>query len=378
MSQTPSWLNSTSPYLRKIDENERIYPSGKHVELVFIIKAANFLLLRTEGPGDINEATLPESKIAVPVIQPQKLMAVVRRRMLQALRDYKKSGADLGKFISSASELGFQKARDIVNEVQEKVKKKEIDEKKSNEYLTKMWNCTIQPPIAGGGEMATDIGMDGFCPACTIFGAALTKVQLEGIENMSIGIKTRVHFDPTFSTSRMVVPETHNKVSEGHLATTGGALFSDVHVMPGTIFVGRATLHDLTEPELLAVLYSLAATEEIGGRSGVYGTIKVELLGIRGGSYSTTTSLELADEIVKQGLEKPSDIVNALKDKLRKLEFTEISNNEVLSRVDPTKVDNNAVFTQLWESNIKFVEQMVNWINELKGETKRRGRRSSE
>jgi len=344
------WIEAVKPCLREIGEEGRVFPKGKRVEVVFTVKAGNFLLLRTEGPGDINEATLPESGIDVPVIQPQKLMAVVRRRLLQALRAYRDSGADLREFIEKAKKLGFKKAE---------------------EHLAKGWNCTIQPPLAQSGEKMTDVGMDGYCPACTIFGAALTEAQYkEAGGEMSIGIKTRVHFDPAFATTRKILPETHNKVSEGTLSTTGGALYTDIHVMPGTVFIGRVTMHDLTLPELLAVLYSLATIEEIGGRAGVYGTVKVNLLGIRCGDLSVTSALDLADKLAKEGAEKPSVIEEKLEDFLKKQGFKPISNSDVLSLV---KVDDKeGVFKELWRSSIDYVEQMHNWVLSLKSGKKAR------
>ena len=335
-----SWLESLRPCLREIGEAGRVFPNGKRIEVVFTIKAANLLLLRTEGPGDINEATLPESGISVPVIQPQKLMAVTRRRLLQLLRMYRDAGVDLKPFIEAASRLGFQKAE---------------------EHLANGWNCTIQPPLAQRGGGTTDIGMDGYCPACTIFGAALTEAQYSKAGGtMSVGVKTRVHFDPAFATARSVQPETHNKVTEGVISTTGGALYNEIHVMPGTVFVGRAVLHDVTEPELLAVLYSLATLEEIGGRSGVYGTIEVELKGIRCGNYSITTALDLADEIALAGKEKPSEIGKMLEEKLATLGMETITNDEVTSSVDPS--DRDGTFRRLWESSIDFVEQLDAFI----------------
>ena len=348
--QSETWLDSARQCLRGVKEEGRLFPNGKRIEVVFMVTAANLLLLRTEGPGDINEATLPEAGISVPVIQPQKLMAVTRRRLLQALRMYRDSGADLTPFIERAKELGFKKAV---------------------EHLKKGWNCTIQPPLARSGEKSTDIGMDGYCPACTIFGAALTEAQYSKAgSTMSVGIKTRVHFDPAFATTRKVQPETHNKVTEGTVSTTGGALFNEIHVMPGTVFIGRLVLHDVTEPELLAALYSLATIEEIGGRSGVYGTIKVELLGIRCGAYSVTTALELADAIAKEKLEKPSEIRKKLAEIIKRLGFMHVANKDVLSRVDPA--DKDGVFKKLWESSIEYVKQMDALIASLKPEKKRR------
>jgi len=341
---SPVWLESVKPCLRSIGESGRLFPNGKRIEVIFTVKAANMLLPRTEGPGDINEATLPETGTLVPVVQPQKLMAVVRRRLLQALRLYRDSGADLRPFIEKAEKLGFKKAK---------------------EHLESRWNCTIQPPLAQSGEKTTDVGMDGYCPACTIFGVALTEAQYSKASGTSIGVKTRVHFDPAFATTRKVQPETHNKVTEGTISSTGGSLFNEIHVMPGTVFIGRAVLHDVTEPELLAVLYSLITTEEVGGRSGVYGTVRIELHGIRCGEYSVTTALELADSLA--GKEKPSEIVGALKEKLRALGFDLISNNEILSVVKPTEKD--GIFKKLWESSIDYVEQLDKLINDLKSST---------
>jgi CRISPR type I-D-associated protein Csc2 len=344
------WLEKKNlkPFLRALEDKQRIFPNGKKIEVVFVIQALNLLLLRTEGAGDINEASLPESGMSVPVIQPQKLMSVTRRRLLQVLRMYRDSCEDsLKEYIDKAKKLSFKKAE---------------------EHENNGWNCTIQPPLASKGEKATDLGMDGYCPACTIFGVTLTSAQLKELKtprgDISLGLKTRVHFDPAFATSRMIQPETHNKVLEGNIATTGGSLFTEIHVMPGTIFIGRAVMHDLTWPELLAVLYTLSTIEEIGGRAGVYGTIKVELLGIRGGTYTLSSSLELADEVVKSGYKKPTEIVQFIRSKLKELGFHDLSNNEVLGMID-LRCD-NGTFKHLWASSLAYVKQVVDLVEKLK------------
>ena len=355
MSDPSSWIKAVEPCLRRVGESGRLFPNGKRVEFVFTVKAGNFLLLRTEGPGDINEATLPESKLSVPVIQPQKMMAVVRRRMLHALRMFRDAGGELRPYMEKAKALGFKKAE---------------------EHLANGWNCTIQPPLAQTGERATDLGMDGYCPSCTVFGVALTASQYtKAGGNMSIGVKTRVHFDPAFATSRAVQPETHNKVTEGNMSTTGGALFTDVHVMPGTLFIGRAVLHDVTMPELLATLYSLVTVEEIGGRSGVYGTVKIEPIGIRCGEYSTVSALEMADEVVKNGLDTPSRIMEHLKQRLRAPGFTLVPQGGLLELVKPS--DRNGVFKELWESSIDYVTQLDSVVVSLQGGGGERGSRRS-
>lgn len=338
-------LGDLRPYLRSIGDKDRIFPKAHRIEVVFLVRAANYLLLRTEGAGTINMTTLEYSggTMEVPVIQPQKLMAVTRRQMLQLLREYRDSLDEVSKrwfvqeVIRKAKDLGFKK-------------------------VGEEWNCTIQPPLAESGEKATDIGMDGFCPHCTIFGAALTEQHNEKFGGLSIGIKTRVRFDPAFATQRRITPETHNKVTEGHLSMTGQALFSEVHVEPGTVFIGRAELVDLTEPELVATLYSLATLRELGGRSGIYGTVRVEILGVKAGKYASTTAYDLAAENAGKGYE---EVKKNLKERLEKLGFTPVDNSKLLAAVDHK--DPNGLFKDLWRSSIDFAEKMVKWVEELKG-----------
>jgi len=349
-----NWLESVKPCIvdPKNPKSSRIYPSGKRIEVVFVLEAANYLLLRTEGPGYINEARLPESKIDVPVIQPQKLQAVVRRRMLEVLRDYRDSGANLKPYIEEASKLGFTKA---------------------NEHIKNNWNCTIQPPLATSGEKATDLGMDGYCPACTLFGVALVSSQWDKLSgNMSLGIKSRVRFDPAFAIAREVTPETHNKVTDGLISSTGGALFTEVHVEPGTLFVGRLVLVNVTEAELLATLYSLITTEEVGGRSSVFGTIRTELVGIRCGKYSATTALELADEMAQRFKTGATleELRKGLREELQKREagFINISNEDVLKLVGEVNKENR-VMKELWESSISFIEEIAKHVDTLTGQS---------
>lgn len=338
-----SWLESVKGCLRDINENGRVFPKGSRIEMVFVVVAQNHLLLRTEGPGDINMARLYKGGIEVPIIMSQKFNAVVRRRMLQLLRDFRDKNVDkMSEYVKEASKLGFKKA---------------------NVGDGSKWNCTIQPPIAESGKKSTDIGMDGYCPACSIFGVALTEQELSINEMQkqkrpfSVGIRSRVRFDPAFATTRSIVTQTHNKVTEGELSTTGQSLFNEIHVEPGTTFIGRMVVTDVTEPELKAILYSLFTTEEIGGRSRIYGTIRVKPLGIRCGAYSATTAYELASEGANQ--ENQENIESFLKEKLNANGFKELKEEDI------TPQDINKLFEDLWESSLDFSKQVVDWIRKL-------------
>jgi len=76
-------------WLRSRGERDRVFAKGKKIEVVFLVEAVNFALFRTEGVGDITLVRLPGTDLEVPVIMPQKLQAVARRKMLELLRAYR-------------------------------------------------------------------------------------------------------------------------------------------------------------------------------------------------------------------------------------------------------------------------------------------------
>jgi len=349
----PSWLDSLKPCLKDIN-SKRIYSNGRRIEVIYTVKATNFSVLRNNDVADINVSRLIESGLEVPVIMPQKLEGVMRRRMLQIIRDYRDSGADLKRFIEKAAKFQFTKAI---------------------EHLENGWECTIQPSLSEKNEKVTDLGMDGYCPVCTLFGVALVEGLWKVLYRTSVGIKKRIRFDPAFAVFARYTPLTHIKVSDGSIRITGGSLFTETHVEPGTMFVGRLEIADVTEPELLSLLYTLATTQEIGGGSALYGTIRINLIGIRCGKYGITTAYDLADTLAMKfkGL-KDLPTYTALEAELwNELErlnsevnarFIRISNRDVLQAVG--EIDkNNEVMEKLWESALSFVEEAVEHVKKL-------------
>lgn len=348
-------------WLRESNETDRVFPKNKKIEVVFLVEAVNAILPRTEGVEDITLIKLSGTEYEVPVILPEKLQAVARRRMLAQLRrfrdehaskleSYLKTLANLFKYetkkkgATTTITVGFTKAR---------------------EYQTKPreWNCYIQPP---GGE-ATDIGMDGFCPACALFGVVIDSTKIEGIEDESIGLKSRVEFDPAIAfldQEKCIATYTHNKVSDG-ASWTGQSLFKERHVIPGTVFVGKVTLEDIIETELKVFLAVLAGIDRLGGRERIFGSVRVHLVGVKGGSYETVSALEIARELAKEYGEKefpPSieEIKKKVQEILKKKGFFEIESDDYKKLLDDM-----SLWDKVWQDTIEYDKQVVKRILEL-------------
>jgi hypothetical protein len=146
----PDTLGSVlGSYLREPSEPDRVFPKNKKVEIVFLVEAVNAILPRTEGVEDITLIKLPGTEYEVPVILPEKLQAVARRRMLAQLRKFRDEKPDrLGEYLRAlASAFKYSK--------KSRGKKEEeafVGFVKAGMYADnpKAWNCYIQPP---GGDI---------------------------------------------------------------------------------------------------------------------------------------------------------------------------------------------------------------------------------
>jgi len=354
-------------WLRSPGEKDRVFPKGKKVEVVFLVEAVNALLLRTEGVEDITLFKLPGTEYEVPAILPEKLQAVSRRRMLAYLRRFRDN--DPGKLAvhlkalaevctyekksggqSSGVKVGFAKA--------EETKEKPAE-----------WNCYVQPP-GGDARNATDVGMDGFCPACALFGAVIDGEKLKGLGNESIGLKSRVEFDPAVAfldQEKTVVGYTHNKVADG-VSWTGQGLYMEHHVAPGTVFAGKVTLEDVTPAELKAFLATLSAIDRLGGRERLFGGVRVHLVAVRGGSYETVSALGIAKKLAERygGAEYPPGVEEVKRAVVEEL-------GEGFKEVDGEKfrklVDADETWDSLWRDTVDYDRQVVERVMGLLGKT---------
>ncbi len=355
-------------WLRGVEEPDRVFTKNKKVEIVFLVEAVNVILPRTEGVEDITLFKIAGTEYEVPAILPEKLQAVARRRMLAYLRSYRdRNDEKMKEYLNKLAKIATFKT---------KKKGKETEVAVGFELAKKFlepnekWNCYIQPP-GGDIKKTTDVGMDGFCPVCALFGVALDSNKISGIGDEAIGIKSRVEFDPAVAITdktKSVAGYTHNKVSDG-VSWTGQSLYKEPHVQPGTIFIGKVTLEDVTEPELKAFLATLSAIDRLGGRERIYGGVRIHLVGIRGGSYETVSAYEIARELVKEYGEKLPD-VNEVVEKVQKIiskkGFLEI-NTENFKKL----VDDDTVWDKLWESTVEYDKQVIARVLDLvKGKEK--------
>jgi len=349
-------------YLRNISEPDRVYPKNKKVEVVFLIKTTNAILLRTEGPEDITLVKLPGTEYEVPMVLPEKLQAVARRRMISHLRRFRdERTSSLRRYLITLSQLyKYTKKRK-----QEEVI---VGFAKAKKYADKpeAWNCYIQPPGTQVRD-STDVGMDGFCPACALFGTVIDSAKMLGIYNESVGVKSRVEFDPAFAITdqeKCVAMITHNKVADG-VSWTGQSLFTEYHVLPGTVLVGKVTLEDVTLPELMGFLATLATIDRLGGRERIFGGVRIHLIGIRGGSYETISALELARMLAKEyGPAKILPDAEEVEEKvwriIENLGFHRLSSSD--ARV---MADNMGVWDELWKSTVEYDRQVVEKVLSL-------------
>ena len=359
--------NHLEKWLRGINEPDRVFTKNKKVEVVFLVEAVNAILPRTEGVEDITLFKIPSTDYEVPAILSEKLQAVARRNMISYLRSYYNRKKDEKK---DEIKTYLEKLATVFvpSESEKKSKKKEeqiVGYVKASEFLkTEEWNCFIQPPAGEG----TDVGMDGFCPACAIFGAVLDNTKVSGVGNISVGLKSRVEFDPAIAISDRkvsVTPITHNKVSDG-LSWTGQSLFTEYHVVPGTIFVGKVTLEDITESELNAFLATLATISKLGGRERLFGGVRVHLVGIRGGSHETVSALELVKKLARKYAERLPDVeevIGELKQELSNKGFVTNISQEDFKKL----VESDDAWSNLWKSTLIYDKQVLQRIIHLIG-----------
>ncbi len=387
-------------YLARRDEADRILPKARVVEIVYLGVVTNYSLFRTEGTSTIDTVELPGKSVTTPVIMPQKIIAIARRRLTELLRSYvniedKKYVRD--KIVCRALELGYTKALYHLGVTPPKDYPKIVGIEKSgdgkfkatfrksrgpgtktleircSEY-TPSWDCWIQPPL----EQGTDLGMDTYCPACVLFGAVLTADEnvnmMSSGGSLNIGIKSRVAVDPAFSLYPRYEFKTHQKVAEGVLSNTGMSLYKEPHMVPASLVVGKIALYDVTEAEFLAVLLSMVSAKRYGGRQSRFGGLDIYPVAISAGMYERVSALELAEALVsdtKVPLGKAIDgVLDNLGNKFTKIvekdkEYEHVMRAKLLEHLD-NEDKFKSLFRELWEDALSFDEALVKRVEWLK------------
>ncbi len=270
----------------KVDKHLAV-PKGRTVNVWVVIEGLSELLIRHEGADDVTEFEV--NGITVPGILNTKFQAVARRQMLRTLYAFKERNTDKMK------------------ELYELAKKYGI----STAETLKDWTCYLTPGARSQAKKSEEVMKGGYCmtcPNCMIYGYVAGE---GGVYN----VKSRVEGDVYFGlcpSKLCVVKRTFNAVDDVTKTTImesgeTGALFTLSLIEPGTIFVGKLALRDLSPAELLLVLHSIAKVDRIGGRVTHFGRIKVHIPVITFDYFEMGSGYELAKALVgdkKVGMEE--------------------------------------------------------------------------
>ena len=322
---------------------ELAVPKGKTVNVWVVIEALNELLIRHEGADDVTEFEV--NGITVPGILNTKFQAVARRQMLRTLYKFKEQNPEKMK------------------ELYELANKLNV----SNKERLKDWLCYLVPGAKSSSKVDNEVMKGGYCtvcPNCMIFG------YVAG-EQGTYNVKSRVEGDAYFGlcpSKLCVVRRTFNAVDDvtkttymGEEKVETGALFSLSLVEPGTVFVGKIALRDMSPAELLLTLHSIAKVDRIGGRVTHFGRVKVHIPVItfdyaeKGSGYEVAKALvgdrkvsleEVINKVVESASGKAKVTKRDLADKLRELGDDEL----------------NKIVEDAWKDSLRFkasIEEMV-------------------
>jgi CRISPR type I-D-associated protein Csc2 len=323
-------------------EKDRIFSKGVKAEIVYAIISKGIPLFRTEGVGDIStiSVVVNNENYELPVILPEKIQAKLRRVMLENLRrEYSKFDAQFkDKIRETAKSLGYKRTEGE-------------------------WNCYIAPPQER--TSSTDIGMCGYCPSCTILGNITDDSMMNDL-NTAYGIKSRVAHDIAFSLvdyKKAVMELTHNKVADG-VSYTGQSLYSDLHVSPGVVFIGKSTAYDLTKNEFEVVLDALSGITRLGGGETKYGSVETRILGVKFSERETISSYDIMREIVgkhKGEMMDAEEYVGEVSELLKTKGFTEYSYQ--------------VNYKEAWEDSLDYAGKIREFINVVENRTGGKGKK---
>ncbi len=318
-------------------------PSGKTVNVWVIIEAQSELLIRHEGVDDVTEFEV--NGVSVPGILNTKVQAVERRQLLRTLYSFRDRNPEKMK------------------ELKDLAKKLNLS---ASEKLGKDWICYLTPGASSKSKSDTEVmkgGYCGICPNCMIYG------YVAG-ESGTYNVKSRVEGDAYFGLcpSRLcVVQRTFNAVDDVAKTTymgeekQTGALFTLSLVEPGTLFVGKIAVRDVSPAELLLVLHSLAKVDRIGGRVTHFGRVKVHIPVITFDYFERGSGYEVAKALVGDKKVDLEEAVNKVVEKATgsvKVEKRDLADK--LRSLSQEKVDE--IVYEAWKDIIYFkasIEKLV-------------------
>jgi len=268
------------PYLHTYDGTANsVKPVAKHITIYWVGRAADSIVIRTEGEDDIILSQVGNE--AVPTIIFRKLKAVYLRDYMQMIRN------------------GWLQ---YVNDIRSAVSYGD-----GYDFLA---GCSLAVGIAGEGK-GTALGRCMKCPVDVLMGAVSA--------NTSYNLHNRFMGDSAYALTPSFTRRTGNAVGEITYTTimlTGGesederktgGLYSETPVEPGTIFVGKIVLPMISPSELVYVLWLLTRVIRAGARTSIQGTLEVKPVAMIGDLFEVGTAYEVAERL--QGKRKLDEAV---------------------------------------------------------------------
>jgi len=327
------------PYLHTYDGTANsIKPVAKHITIYWVGRAADFMVIRTEGEDDIILSQVGDK--AVPTIIFRKLKAVYLRNYMQLVRNgWLQYASDI------KSGAGYGDGYDFLAD------------------------CSIAVGIAGERK-GSALGRCMKCPVDVMMGAVSGSATYN-LHNRFMG-------DSAYALTSSFTRRTGNSVGEVTYTTimlrgteseeerrTGG-LYSEMPVEPGTLFVGKIVLPMISPPELVYVLWLLTRVIRAGARTSIQGTLEVKPVAMIGDLFEVGTAYEAAERL--QGKRKLDEAVAGLlqyvKDEAKYatspgvVELT----NDIIKRIKDLDLLQRDLVIELWKNAKKYVDGVNAYI----------------
>lgn len=135
-------------------------------------------------------------------------------------------------------------------------------------------------------------------------------------------------------------------------------MYSELHVAPGVVFIGKSTAYDLTKNEFEVVLDALASITRLGGGETKYGSVETRILGVKFSEKETISSYDIMREIVgkhKGEMMDPEDYVREVRDILKGKGFTDYSYQ--------------VNYKEVWEDSLDYAEKIREFIKIVENKT---------
>ncbi|MEM1696154.1 MAG: type I-D CRISPR-associated protein Cas7/Csc2 [Desulfurococcaceae archaeon] len=332
---------SIEPYLHTYTGKvESVKPVAKHITIYWIGRAEDRMILRTEGEDDIILSEVKE--ILVPTIIFRKLKAVYLREFMQLLRR------------------------------QWELYDKEIREAMGDSNYDFLASCSLSPGIAKGKDdnKGTQIGRCMKCPADVLMGATsgLTEYNLVSrfVGDSAYALtgnyraRTGTAVDEVTYTTY-----TYTKERKQQDESKTGAVFTENHVEPGTLFVGKTVLFMPSPVELLYVLWLLTRTVRIGARTSIWGTMKVDPVALVADLYEVGSSYEASEELLNKTDEEEAR--KGLLNYVKKVAYAtgtnvvEVSSN-MINKLRSVNVVDKDLVKELWLNARNYISAVNEYI----------------